>query len=282
MPVLLISCLRLDDNLFNPDAGITEYKYDKFEGEVDFILDASYDIPPDLVHQFTLTSGEKKIYALYLGNIAEIATDTVIMYCHGNKWHMDFYWQRAKLLAHTGHKNRFGLLMIDYGGFGLSEGPATESRLYEDVDAALKWLKEKGLSDERLVMYGFSLGSAPAIKLTANPLTLKPWKLITEAPFASASVMVQDAAVLAMPSSFYVNVEINNAEEIKKVQQPYMWIHGIDDSFLSIATHGEIVFKNYSGISGESHKITGGEHGDVPLIWGFENYTEAIKAFIEK
>ena len=68
----------------------------------------------------------KKIHAVYLGNIADIATDTIILYCHGNRDHLDFYWPRIKLLANVGGKNRYGVLAMDYRGFGLSEGPATE------------------------------------------------------------------------------------------------------------------------------------------------------------
>lgn len=276
------SCLRLDDNLFNPDTSITEYKMDKFEGEVDFILDASYNIPEHLVHVFTIGSEEKKIHAIYIGDLTKIPTDTVIMYCHGNKWHMDFYWQRAKLLAHTGHKNRFGVLMIDYTGYGLSKGKPSEDALYENTNAALEWLKQRGLSNERLVIYGFSLGTAPAINLSANPKALKPQKLIVEAPFASSAVMVQDAALLAMPASFFVNVKINNAEEIKKVEQPFMWIHGVNDDFLSIESHGELVFKNYAGIQSKAYRISGANHGDVPLVMKFVDYNKAIEDFIEK
>ncbi|MDQ3191087.1 MAG: alpha/beta hydrolase [Bacteroidota bacterium] len=280
--LLFTSCQRLDDNLFNPDTSITEYKMDKFDGEVDFILNESYTINQNLIHQFTLGVEGSKIYAIYIGDLAKIATDTVIMYCHGNKWHMDFYWQRAKLLANTGFKNKFGVLMIDYKGYGLSQGKATEQALYEDTNTALNWLKEQGLTSERLVMYGFSLGSAPAINLSANPMALKPSKLIVEAPFASSAVMVQDATQLAMPASYFVNIKINNAEEIKKVEQSFMWIHGIQDDFLSIKSHGELVFNNYSGSYSEAHRIEGANHGDVPLIWGFESYTNAINAFIEK
>ena len=111
--LLLSSCFRLDDNLYNLSEKITEYKLDKYTGEQDFILDDSYFIPDDLIHLFTLSSKSQEevnpttIYALYIGDLSRIKTDTVIMYCHGNKWHMDFYWQRVKLLAHTGSKNNF-------------------------------------------------------------------------------------------------------------------------------------------------------------------------------
>lgn len=282
---MLSSCLRLDDNLFN-QSKISEYKLDNYTGEVDFKLDYSYHIPDSLVHIFTLNSqgnGESsatKIYAIYIGAISKIATDTVIMYCHGNKDHMDFYWQRAKLLANAGGKNRFGVLMIDYRGYGMSDGKPTENGLYADTDAALKWLKNNGLTNDRLVIYGFSLGSAPATKIAANNYTLKPSKLMLEAPFASAEVMVQDASGLALPGTTVTDLQINNGEEIKKVQQPFFWIHGIADDFLSINTHGEVVYGNYNGTYKEAHRIPEAGHSTVPTTMGFQNYLNAVSNFI--
>ncbi|MEJ7681321.1 MAG: hypothetical protein WKG06_26420 [Segetibacter sp.] len=111
--VSLAACSRLDDNLFNPNTRkIATYTFDNYTGDVDFRLDASYKIPDSLIHLITLASkmedeaGPTKIYGVYIGNINRVATDTVIMYCHGNKDHMDFYWPRAALLANTGGKNR--------------------------------------------------------------------------------------------------------------------------------------------------------------------------------
>jgi pimeloyl-ACP methyl ester carboxylesterase len=277
--ILFGSCQRLDSNLFN-SSKITEYKLDKYTGDVDFILDASYDIPNAFIHQFTLDSDGNKIYAIYIGDISKIATDTVIMYCHGNKDHMDFYWQRAKLLAHVGGKMHYGVLMIDYRSYGMSEGKASEEGLYQDVDVALQWLKQNGLSANRLIIYGFSMGSAPATELTANVRSLMPSKLILEAPFASSEVMVQDAAVLNMPASYFTNLKIDNAEEIKKINQAFMWIHGTDDSFLNPETHGRVIYKNYKGAYGEAHLIKGAEHGSVPNTWGFNAYCDAIYRFI--
>lgn len=279
------SCLRLDDNLYNKTK-LTEYKLDNYTGEVDFTLDYSYHIPDSLVHVFTLQSqandesGATNIYAVYIGNINTIATDTVIMYCHGNKDHMDFYWQRAKLLANTKSKNRFGVLMIDYRGFGMSEGEPTEDGLYTDVDAGLKWLKNSGLTNDRLVIYGFSMGTAPATKLSAEPRSMKPCKLILEAPFASAEVMVQDATGLALPGTCVTDLKINNGEEIKSVQQPFFWIHGVEDDFLNITTHGEVVYANYNGTYKEAHRIPNAGHSTIPTTMGFLNYTNVIGDFI--
>lgn len=281
-------CARLDDNFFNLTDKITAYQRDNYKGEQDFMLDENYQIPDSLIHEFTLrskTPGEEKeykIYATYIGDISKIATDTVIMYCHGNKWHMDFYWQRAKLLANTGGKNHYGVLMIDYRGYGLSEGSPDEQGLYADADAALAWLKLQGLTNERLIMYGFSMGSAPATELTANPRSMQPAKLILEAPVGAVETMVQDAAVLAMPASFVTDLKFDNAEKIKKVQQPFMWIHGVDDDFVAMKTHGEMVYKNFQGTYSEAHRIENGNHGTVPQTWGFENYLNAVNKFITK
>ncbi len=283
--VALSSCLRLDDNLYNASK-LTEYKLDNYTGEVDFKLDYSYHIPDSLVHVFTLSSqgaGESSattIYAIYIGDISQIATDTVIMYCHGNKDHMDFYWQRAKLLANTKSKNRFGVLMIDYRGYGMSEGKPTENGLYADTDAALKWLQSKGLTNDRLVIYGFSMGSAPATKLSANNYTLKPSKLMLEAPFASAEVMVQDGSGLALPGTTVTDLQINNGEEIKSVQQPFFWIHGEADDFLNIDTHGAVVYNNYQGTYKEAHRIPNAGHSTIPTTMGFQSYLTAVGNFI--
>jgi len=283
----ITSCLRLDNNLFNPNqTKISEYKLDNYTGDTDFRLDMSYQIPDSLIHVFQLASqasdesSATSIYAIYIGNISRIATDTVIMYCHGNAEHMDFYWPRAKLLANTKSKNRFGVLMIDYRGYGLSAGKPTENGLYADVNAALKWLKNKGLTNNRLVMYGFSMGTAPATKLSAENYSMKPSKLLLEAPFASAEVMIQDASGLDMPGAFFTNLKINNAEEIKSVQQPFCWIHGEADDFLNINTHGAVVYANYQGTYKEAHRIPNAGHSTIETTMGFQNYLQVVGDFI--
>ncbi len=289
LPLLLLfsGCLTLDDNLFN-NTKITEYRLKNYTGEVDFKLNATYGFSDSLVHLFTLNSqganenSATTIYAVYIGDITRIATDTVIMYCHGNRDHMDFYWPRAQLLANTGGKNRYGVLMIDYRGFGMSDGQSTEEGLYADVDAALGWLSSKGLNNDRLVIYGFSLGCAPAAKMCAGGFTMKPSKLLLEAPFASPEVMIQDATGLAIPGAFFTSFELNNAEEIEKVQQPFFWIHGEADDFLDIDTHGQVVYDRYQGLYKEGHRIPGAGHSTIQTTMGIPQYLEKLGSFITR
>lgn len=286
--LFLSSCMKLDQNLFNEDNEITAYLLDDYQGEQDFRLDQSFDIPPSLIHLLTLDSqlpdetAPVQIRAVYIGDQNKISSDTVILYCHGNKWHMDFYWQRAKLLAHVNEKNRYGVLMMDYRGYGLSEGTPSEEGMYADVESCLKWLKENGLTDERLIMYGFSLGSAPTCELSSRPRHLWPAKIVLEAPFASAEVMVQDASRLNMPASYFTDLKIDNAEEIKKVSAPLLWIHGDEDNFLNYKTHGMVVFKNHPGSHNQKFLVSGADHGEVPEKMGFQNYLNLLKLFITK
>jgi fermentation-respiration switch protein FrsA (DUF1100 family) len=282
--ILFSSCLRLDSFPYNPDSSIESYGFDDYDGEVEIEVGPEYAIADSLIHPLTFlsdpTNEKKTIHGVYLGEIANIATDTIILYCHGNRDHLDFYWPRIKLLANVGGKNRYGVLAMDYRGFGLSEGPANEEGLYEDVDACILWLNKMGLTEDRLVIYGFSLGSAPATELTANPRTLQPSKLMLESCFASDDVFVEDASGLSLPGSYFTSLQINNGDDIKKIEEPFFWIHGVDDSFIRIDTHGETVFGNYKGTYSEAHRIEGGEHGDVPTIMGYPEYLDAVYQFV--
>ncbi len=281
--LLCSSCLRLDSNLYN-SMKLTHYDMDATTVDQGLTIDDSYKIPDAMIHLVSLVSNDNgntaTIYAEYLGDESHIATDTVILYFHGNKGHMDYYWNRTKLLANLGGKNHYGVMAIDYRGYGMSEGKTTESGMYADAEAALEWLKSKGLAGNRLVIYGYSLGIAVATYKTANPVALKPAKLILESPFAGAATMVQNATILAIPPSYVANLSVNNADEIKKVQQPFMWIHGAADPFLNINTNGELVYKNYQGTYEEAHRIPLATHTNVPVVWGLNNYSAALLNFI--
>ena len=276
------SCLRLDGMLYNPGQKITEYKFDDYVGAELEKLDSSYTIAPSKRNLFTLESGGYKIYACYVGDIARIATDTVVLYAHGNKYNMDLYWNRVKLLANMGgYKHHYGILTFDYRGYGLSEGTSTEAGMYEDADACMKWLKSKGLTNDRLVMYGFSLGSACATELASAPRSMRPDKLILEAPFSNSDAIANDGAGgFAVPASFFADTKIDNAAKIRNVQQPFLWLHGKKDDFLQIETHGEVVWKNYKGIKGTAKRIDDAGHSTVPITMSYPSYMQTIADFI--
>ncbi|MDH4201172.1 MAG: alpha/beta hydrolase [Spirochaetia bacterium] len=282
---LNLSCFRLDSFLFDPEK-ITSYQLDNYTGHVQFKLDSTYAIDPALISIFTMNSSDANgktvpIYAIYIGDQARIPLDKVILYCEGNSHHMDYYWQRGKLLANLGPaKNTYGVMMFDYQGYGMSGGKPSESNLYRDTDAALGWLKSKGLTNNRLIMYGYSMGSAPATNLTANARSMQPGLLILESPFASAAIMAQDGSGLDLPGSYFTNLQIDNGAEIKKVTEPFLWMHGKIDDFVNIG-QGEIVYVNYGGAIKKAVRVDGAGHSDVPKVMGYDTYLSSIHSFIQ-
>lgn len=277
--LMIISCARLDDFLFNPYK-TDEYKLDNYEGNLQFRLGPEFDVPQDKINLFSITSQGYRIWGIYIGDTTTISSDTVILYCHGNTGHIDHYWQRAKLLAHVGGKLRYGVLIFDYRGYGKSEGEPSEEALYEDTKAMMQWLKDKGLTGDRLVVYGYSMGTAPATYWSSHDGGLTPRWLILEAPFASAELMVQDGAYFVLPKQYVTDLEINNAEWIKNAKAPLLLLHGTEDKLLALEPHGKTVFVNHPGPK-KAVFVEGATHSDVPVILGIETYSSEIYNFIK-
>jgi pimeloyl-ACP methyl ester carboxylesterase len=287
--VTITGCLRLDENLYRQISLDTGYGFESFTGEQEILLDDTFSqIPEENINLLAIPSqGPDEtefttIYSVYVGDTSTIAEDTVILYCHGNRDHLDFYWTRIKLLANTGGLFNYGVMAMDYRSFGLSEGEPSEIGMRYDVEACLQWLSDRGLTGDRLIMYGFSLGSIPAISLCADPGIMNPVKLILEAPIGSIELMVQDGGGLALPASFFTDLTANNVEVIKDADQPLLWLHGTDDSFLRIDGHGQPIFDNHNGPYKEAYKVEGAEHGDLPVVMGFPEYLEAVHSFVRK
>jgi len=276
----LSACLKMNDIAFYNES-LTEYLLDDYDVDLNFKLDSTYDVQN--VYEFSVNSGGFNIAALYIGELSAISTDTIILYCHGQSLHMDHYWQRAKLLANCGGNERFGVLMFDYRGYGLSEGTPSEQGLYEDVRAAYQWLLDEGARSERIILYGYSLGSAPVTDLAAYGMNTEfPHKLILESPFASTDFIAQGSTLIEVSASYITELEFDNTEKIKLVNQPLMWMHGTEDDYVAIS-NGEAIISNFSGADSTFIRVEGANHGQdgVPQTMGFQEYLKAVRQFIE-
>lgn len=287
--ILSIGCGRLDYIAFNNES-IEEYKFDDWEDnqwDID-LTDPKYDIDESNIHHLILNSqGPEEatgtnIHAFYIGDLSTISKDTVIVYCHGQSAHMDIYWPRVKLLANCGGKNRFGVLEMDYRGFGLSDGTPTEEGMFHDVQACLDWLIGNGVADSNIVLYGFSLGTVPSTHLAAYS-DVEVGKLILESPMASADNVAQESLLINFNTQYILDLTFNNADKIREVEQPFMWLHGTEDDYLKIS-NGEIIYRNYVGEWSIAYRVEGANHGHdgVPQTMGYEEYLEAVEDFIIK
>jgi len=285
--VLFLACKKVKlDGLAFPAVKLDSYEFGDYEGYELKIPDSmdNANITEFLVSMESVdaeTGETYTIYGFYMGDTATISSDTVIYYCHGQSLHNDVYWTRMNLLAHLGGLHNYGVFMIDYRGYGMSEGSSTERGLIEDADAGIDWLLDKGLSGDRCVYYGFSLGCIPLINRAGNRTDFVPSRLICEAPLASVENLAQSSTLLNVDKDFVTELNFENAEEIKKVDVPYLWLHGVLDDYIEIE-NGELIFENYNGIYKEAQRIASANHGDIPLMMGYQNYLSTMLSFIRK
>jgi len=132
-----------------------------------------------LVHEdvFLATADGPRIHAWWIPH-EEAALS--LLWFHGNAGNVGHRLGEAEQL----HALGVNTLLVDYRGYGRSEGKPSEAGLYRDADAALAWLEEeRGLARSRIVLYGRSLGAAVAADLAARESGLAGLVVVT--PFTS-------------------------------------------------------------------------------------------------
>lgn len=225
------------------------------------------------------TGEQFKLYGVYIGDLSTIATDTVILYLHGQSKHMDHYWSRATLLANVGGNLNYGVFMIDYRGYGMSEGTSTEQGLYEDADAAIDWLISQGATADKTIYYGFSLGAIPTIDRAAYRTDFKPNRVIIESPLASVQNLVDNSTLMNINADFVTDLGFENSEKIKQVTCPLLWMHGKEDDYIDIQ-NGELIYTNYGGTQGTAIRVDDCGHSEVPEKISFETYVSNLLNYI--
>ena len=257
--ILFAGCFDLDSSLFNNDT-LTAYNL------------RTTVIPESSRTQIVLNSRGKKIYGYFVRS-SNINEKNVVLYNHGNRDHLEYYWDRIELF----YKMGFNVFIYDYEGYGMSEGEPTEEAIYADANAAYYYLQSRGFPDSLITVYGFSLGGAPAANLAANTFT--PRRLILESTFGSASSLTQSGMVLDLPGTFVMTGEYNTAEKIKRVTVPVLILHGIDDKFIDMEKNGKLIFRNANNPK-RFIAVPGADHSEVPWKMGEAVYNSEIKGFI--
>ena len=89
----------------------------------------------------------------------------VILFCHGNAGNISHrLWNIQKLLSHG-----FQVFIYDYRGYGKSNGSPSRKGLYLDGLAAYDFLvKKRGISPDRIILFGRSLGAAVATEIAVQ------------------------------------------------------------------------------------------------------------------
>ena len=145
----------------------------------------------------------------------------VILYLHGNGGSIAGRVHKVRPFLEAGH----GLLLLSYRGYGGNPGRPSERGLYADGRAALEFLNANGISLERIVVLGESLGSGVAVRLAAERVLAA---LILEAPFTSATDVGQRSYPF-LPVRVLLKDRYDSLSRIGAISVPLLVVHGQRD-----------------------------------------------------
>jgi fermentation-respiration switch protein FrsA (DUF1100 family) len=188
---------------------------------------------------------------------------------HGNGGHRGDRLGWLELMRPLG----VGLCMIDYRGYGGSDGSPSEDGLYRDAEAALSWLKPRQTGS--IVYFGESLGGGVATELA---LRFPPAAMILQSSFTSA-VDIGRQAYPFLPVGLLMKDRYDNLQKIPRVSTPLLVIHGEADSIVPVE-NGRALF-DAAGHPKEWYNVPIAGHNDLPWIGG-NAYLTRIDEFLRR
>lgn len=176
----------------------------------------------DFEHVTLTASDGVRLSAWYIPAAADKGT---VLVCHGNARNISGDLDILKMFHTLGYHS----LIVDYRGFGKSEGRPDEPGTYRDAEAAWDWLtREKGEDPARIAVVGRSLGGAVAAHLAA---TRPARALILEAAFTSLGDIGQELYPL-FPVKLLSRYRYETIEKLRRVRCPVLIIHSRDDELI--------------------------------------------------
>jgi len=207
------------------------------------------------------TKNGAQLSALFLPNPSARLT---LWYFHGNAEDLGDIEPRLRAL----HAAGFAVFACEYPGYGVSDGPASESAVYASVEAGLEYLRQTcGVPAERVVAYGSSLGGGAAVELAARERIAG---LILQSAFTSAYRVMTRWPLLPFD-------KFENLKKMPAVRCPVLIIHGSADEVVPFH-HGEALF----AVAPEPKRfirVPAGRHNDLTQVMGAE-YGKALREFV--
>lgn len=202
---------------------------------------------------------------------AENAGGTILFF-HGNGGNISHRLDSLLIF----HELGLSTLIIDYRGYGRSEGKPSEEGLYLDAQAAWKYLLEQRSTEpDKIILFGRSLGGAVAVHLAGKH---KPKALIVESTCTSIPEIGSDiypflpCALLRWLSRY----QFNAAEGVSQAACPVLVVHSRDDDMIPFS-HGQAIFDAAGGPK-EFLEITG-SHNEGFIVSG-RTYKDGLDTFI--
>lgn len=193
----------------------------------------------------TLTTADGvRLRAWWLPAKKGVPVKGTVLYLHGNggnlSWHLGGTWW----LPAEGYQ----VLMLDYRGYGQSEGQPGLPEVYRDIDAAFAWLDQAPeVKGTERVLLGQSLGGALAIHyLAEHPQRQGQFKALVfdgvPASYRGIARHMLDGSWLTwplqVPLSWLVPDDDSAIHSVARLSgAPMLFFHSIDDTIVPLERH---------------------------------------------
>ncbi len=165
------------------------------------------------------------------------------------------------------------VFIIDYRGYGQSEGKLTEKGTYRDAEAAWIYLTEtRGISAKKIIIFGRSLGASIATWLASKKT---PTALIIESGFTSVPSMAKRIYPF-LPVSWLTYFKYDTKNYVKNISCPVLVVHSKNDEIIPFDEGLEIF--EAAPETKQFLEMRGG-HNDGFLVTG-SAYVEGLRSFI--
>ncbi len=193
-----------------------------------------------------------------------------LIFCHGNAGNIGD--RLGKILLF--HQMGLNVLIIDYRGYGKSEGRPNEAGIYKDAVAAYDYLRVRhDLASSPIIGYGESLGGAVVIDLaTKRDLAA----LVVDSSFTSAADMAK--TIYPFIPSFLLGTKLDSAAKVHAVNIPKLFIHSRADEVVPFRL-GERLYQAAAKPK-EFLELSGG-HNDTP-VEAQDKMAKEIIAFLRR
>jgi fermentation-respiration switch protein FrsA (DUF1100 family) len=200
---------------------------------------------------------------------ARNAASPVVLVCHGNAGNISHRLDLCSLLLEAGA----GVLLVEYRGYGRSDGKPGEENTYRDAQAAYHWLIGKGLAATNIIGYGESLGGGVVSELARRE---KLGGLILQSTFTSMTDLGAELFPW-LPVRLISTIKYNTRAKLPNLHVPVLILHSRRDDLIAFH-HAE---ENFAAANEPKflREISGG-HNDA--LWSSRPaMLAAIREFLQ-
>ncbi len=192
-----------------------------------------------------------------------------VLFFHGNAGNISHRLDSIAIFAAL----RLDVFIVDYRGYGQSEGTPGEQGTYRDADAAWRYLvNDRQLNPDSIVIFGRSLGGAVAAGLAAETGAAA---LIVESSFTSAEDMAARLYPF-MPVRLLTRLRYPVVEYVAHNRNPVLIVHSRDDEIVPFHM-GEELYRAAS--EPKAFLELSGDHNGAFLL-DRDRYVAGLDAFL--